>query len=128
MRPTKPSAQALPLPPQQHQRGGGGTGTFAYQWEASADNSSWNAIASATNPTFAPGALTATTYFRRRVTSGTGSCATDVSNVVTVLVQPVVTPTVTLAAPPVLVPRHGPHLHGRGDECEGRAHFPVVCK
>ncbi|GAA3995088.1 hypothetical protein GCM10022408_01840 [Hymenobacter fastidiosus] len=82
----------------------GGTGTFAYQWESSADNSTWTAIAGATNPTFAPGSLTATTYFRRRVTSGTGSCATEVSNVVTVRVQPAVTPTVSLAAPPVQCP------------------------
>ncbi len=83
---------------------GGGTGTYAYQWESSADNASWSAIAGATTPAFAPGVLPATTYFRRRVTSGTGSCATDVSNVVTITVQPVVTPTVTLAPPPTQCP------------------------
>ena len=82
----------------------GGTGTFAYQWESSADNASWTTIAGATNPTYAPGPLAATTYFRRRVTSGTGTCATAVSNVVTVRVTPLVTPTVTLAAPPVQCP------------------------
>ena len=80
---------------------GGGIGTFAYQWEASPDNSTWNAIAGATAATYAPGPLTATTYFRRRVTSGTGTCSTGISNVVTITVQPLVTPTVTLAAPPV---------------------------
>ncbi|AMR27329.1 hypothetical protein A0257_09635 [Hymenobacter psoromatis] len=80
---------------------GGGIGTFAYQWESSADNSTWNAIAGATASTYAPGPLTATTYFRRRVTSGTGTCSTGISNVVTITVQPLVTPTVTLAAPPV---------------------------
>ena len=79
----------------------GGTGTFTYQWESSLDNSNWAAISGATGTTFAPGALTATTYYRRRVTSGTGTCATAISNVVTILVQPVVTPTVSLAAPPV---------------------------
>ena len=78
----------------------GGTGAFAYQWEASADNSTWTAIGGATNETYAPGALTATAYFRRRVTSGTGTCATQVSNVVTITVQPPVTPTVSLATPP----------------------------
>ncbi|UOG77483.1 gliding motility-associated C-terminal domain-containing protein (plasmid) [Hymenobacter tibetensis] len=82
----------------------GGTGTFVYQWESSTDNANWTAIAGATDPTFAPGALTVTTYFRRRVTSGTGTCSTGVSNVVPVRVQPVVTPTVTLAAPPVECP------------------------
>ncbi|RPD47085.1 PKD domain-containing protein [Hymenobacter sediminis] len=82
----------------------GGTGAFAYQWESSADNSNWTAIPGATNPTFAPGQLNATTYFRRRVTSGTGICGTAVSNVVTIQVQPLVTPSVSLAPPPVLCP------------------------
>ncbi|TDN38315.1 T9SS type B sorting domain-containing protein [Hymenobacter sp. UV11] len=94
-------AGATPTPLTSTGAAGGGTGTFAYQWEASADNSNWNAIAGATGSTFAPGPLTATTYFRRRVTSGTGTCSTDVSNVVAVQVQPLVTPTVSLAAPPV---------------------------
>ena len=82
----------------------GGTGTFAYQWESSSDNSNWTPISGATNPTYAPGQLTATTYYRRRVTSGTSTCSTAVSNVVAVRVQPLVTPTVTLAAPPVQCP------------------------
>ncbi len=82
----------------------GGTGTFAYQWEASADNASWAAIAGATGADYAPGPLTATTYFRRRVAAGSGSCATGVSNVVTVRVQPAVTPVVSLATPPVQCP------------------------
>jgi hypothetical protein len=69
----------------------GGTGTFIYQWEASADNASWTAIGGATGAGYSPGPLTASTYFRRRVTSGTGSCSTAVSNVATVRVQPVVT-------------------------------------
>ncbi len=83
---------------------GGGTGTFAYQWESSADNANWTAVAGATNPTFAPGPLAATTYFRRRVTSGTGTCSTAVSNVLTIRVQPIVTPGVSLATPPVQCP------------------------
>ncbi|WP_139923467.1 gliding motility-associated C-terminal domain-containing protein [Hymenobacter sp. DG01] len=82
----------------------GGTGTFTYQWEASTDNSTWTAISGATNPGFAPGPLTTTTFFRRRVTSGTGTCATAVSNVVAVRVTPLVTPTVTLAPAPVQCP------------------------
>ncbi|MDJ0365373.1 gliding motility-associated C-terminal domain-containing protein [Hymenobacter sp. H14-R3] len=82
----------------------GGTGTFAYQWEASADNSTWTAISGATGANYAPGVLTATTYFRRRVTAGTGTCATRVSNVVAVRVAPAITPTVSLATPPVQCP------------------------
>ncbi len=82
----------------------GGTGTFTYQWESSADNSSWAPIAGATGADYAPGPLTATTYFRRRVTSGTGTCATGTSNVVAIQVTPAVTPAVSLAAPPVQCP------------------------
>ncbi len=82
----------------------GGTGTFAYQWESSLDNSTWTAIAGATGESFAPGVLTATTYYRRRAMSGAGTCATGLSNVVAVRVQPTITPTVTLATPPVQCP------------------------
>ncbi|MGI4884562.1 MAG: gliding motility-associated C-terminal domain-containing protein [Janthinobacterium lividum] len=94
-------AGATPAPLTSNNDAGGGTGTFAYQWESSADNSNWTAVAGATNLTFAPGPLTATTYYRRRVTSGTGTCSTAVSNVLTILVQPIVTPAVSLATPPV---------------------------
>lgn len=83
---------------------GGGTDTFAYQWESSADNVSWGAISGATNPTFAPGPLAVTTYYRRRVTSGTGTCSTNFSSVVIIQVQPVVTPGVSLTPPPVQCP------------------------
>ncbi|MFC7669685.1 gliding motility-associated C-terminal domain-containing protein [Hymenobacter humi] len=83
---------------------GGGTGTFAYQWEFSADSTNWTVIGGATGSTFAPGPLSANTFFRRRVTSGTGTCSTGVSNVVAVRVQPVVTTSVTLATPPVQCP------------------------
>jgi PKD repeat protein len=49
----------------------GGTGTIAYQWESSANNSTWGALGGATSPTYAPGAVNATTYFRRQArTSG----------------------------------------------------------
>ncbi|MBF9239372.1 gliding motility-associated C-terminal domain-containing protein [Hymenobacter sp. BT683] len=82
----------------------GGTGTFAYQWESSTDNVTWRTISGVTGPTYAPGRLTATTYYRRRVTSGTGTCATAFSNVLTVRVQPVVTPRVTLTAPAAQCP------------------------
>jgi parallel beta-helix repeat protein len=72
----------------------GGTGTYAYQWESSADNTAWTAIAGATAVVYAPGPLTQTTYFRRQVASGTGTCAAATSNVVTITV---VAPDVLLA-------------------------------
>ncbi len=67
----------------------GGTGTFTYQWEASVDNTNWTAVTGATGPTYAPGPLTATTYFRRQVSSG--PCANLPSNVVTITVLPTLT-------------------------------------
>lgn len=70
---------------------GGGTGNYVYQWESSPDNFVWAAIAGATGDTYAPGPLAATTYFRRRVTSGTGSSATATSNAVAVTVLPALT-------------------------------------
>jgi|GEM_PF-1436960 len=80
----------------------GGTGTFVYQWESSPDNATWTAIAGATSEIFATGPLTATTYFRRRVNSGT--CPAEISNVVTIQVQPAITPRVSLVPPPVQCP------------------------
>ncbi|WP_375436345.1 gliding motility-associated C-terminal domain-containing protein [uncultured Hymenobacter sp.] len=97
-------AGAAPNPLTSTSEANGATGTFAYQWESSADNVNWAAVPGATSSTFAPGPLTADTYYRRRVTSGTGTCSTDVSNVVTIRVQPVVTTGVSLAAPPVQCP------------------------
>ena len=97
-------AGAVPAPLGSSSGASGGTGTFAYQWESSLDNANWTPIGGAISPTYAPGSLSATTYYRRRVTAGTGTCSTAVSNVVTITVQPLVTPTVTLVAPPVQCP------------------------
>lgn len=47
----------------------GGTGTFSYQWESSADETTWNSISGATGASYQPGALSKTTYYRRKVTS-----------------------------------------------------------
>ena len=98
-------ANTAPAPLTSTGNAGGGAGTFVYQWESSADGiNNWNAVPNATEAGYAPGPLTATTSYRRRVTSGTGTCSTGFSNVVTITVQPVVTPTVTLAAPPEQCP------------------------
>jgi hypothetical protein len=52
----------------------GGTGTYTYQWQSSPDNTTWSNIGGATSPGYSPAALTASTWFRRQVTSG--SCGT----------------------------------------------------
>ncbi len=43
----------------------GGTGTISYQWQRSIDNASFVDIAGATSATYAPPALSQTTYYRR---------------------------------------------------------------
>jgi gliding motility-associated-like protein len=97
-------AGVVPVPLGSAASATGGTGSYAYQWESSTNNVTWTAIAGATDAGYAPGALTATTYFRRRVTSGTGECATAFSEPVVVRVQPLAPTAVTLAPPPVLCP------------------------
>ena len=80
-------ASATPAPLTRASDASGGSGGIVYQWESSADNVTWAAIGRATGPTYAPGALSATTYFRRRASSGS-ACAPAVSNVVTITVTP----------------------------------------
>ena len=68
----------------------GGTGTFTYQWYSSPDNSTWSPIASATTPGYQPPVLNTTTYYRRKVTSG--SCeAYSTPVTITVNPKPVIT-------------------------------------
>ncbi|WP_422360231.1 RHS repeat-associated core domain-containing protein [Reichenbachiella sp.] len=47
----------------------GGLSSYSYQWQVSSNNSSWSNISGATGKTYSPGNLTATRYYRRRVTS-----------------------------------------------------------
>ena len=58
----------------------GGTGTYSYQWYNGA-----GLISSATNSTYVPAALTATTNYYCLVTSGT--CGTVTSNTITITVD-----------------------------------------
>jgi PKD repeat protein len=68
----------------------GGTGTFTYQWYSSPDNSTWSLIASATTASYQPAVLNTTTYYRRKITSG--SCeAYSASVTITVNPKPVIT-------------------------------------
>lgn len=61
----------------------GGTGLYTYQWQELDDSAHWSDIGGEQLPTFTPPALNATTYYRRKVTSG---AEVAYSNVVTVYV------------------------------------------
>lgn len=65
---------------------GGGLGTFTYSWASSTDNNIFTPLTE-TGHSYQPGNLTATTWFRRTVTSGT--CAE--SSVFAITVLPAIT-------------------------------------
>jgi gliding motility-associated-like protein len=60
--------------------------TFTYQWQSSSDNTTWTDITSATNKDYTPGALTQTTYYRRKVKIS--NCPDDNSTEVKITVNP----------------------------------------
>ncbi|TVT37330.1 T9SS type B sorting domain-containing protein [Hymenobacter setariae] len=95
-------AGAVPAPLTNTAAATGGPGTYTYQWESSADNLTWTALANAAGPTYAPGPVAATTYFRRRATAG--ACGTAYSNVLTVTTQPLLVTAVALPALPAQCP------------------------
>jgi large repetitive protein len=67
----------------------GGNGTFTYQWQSSTNNSTWNDITGETQQDYQPPALTANTYYRRKVSSGL--CNTQSPSVlITVNQRPVI--------------------------------------
>jgi len=49
----------------------GGVGAYTYGWQSSSDNTTFTDIASTNATTYSPGALTANTYYRRKVTAAT---------------------------------------------------------
>lgn len=74
---------------------GGQGSSYSYQWQVSVNNgASWTDISGAVNATYSPGALSSTTMYRRVVVS---SACSDISNVVTITVQGLLTNN-TLAA------------------------------
>lgn len=73
----------------------GGSGTYTYTWEVSADNISWTTVSGATTEDYQPAALTATTYFRRKVNGG--NCVAT-SNTVTITVNPFAAGTISAPA------------------------------
>ncbi|MGV3538510.1 MAG: tandem-95 repeat protein [Rufibacter sp.] len=79
----------------------GGDGSYQYAWEISENNSTWTTISGARNATFAPGALTKTTFFRRKVSTPDGCTAAQYSNVVQVTVLGEQKPGVLAAVAPV---------------------------
>jgi gliding motility-associated-like protein len=74
----------------------GGSGTYTYQWQSSTDNVNFTDITGATSAGYTPGVLTATTYYRRRVSD---AVTTALSNTVTITVSEAVKPTLTAAGP-----------------------------
>lgn len=88
---------AVPLTSTEGATGGGGT--YTYQWESSTDDITWTPIPGATGLDYAPGVLTATTSFRRRVTSSVGGCEPAVTRPFKVQLQPRLATAVTLTAP-----------------------------
>jgi hypothetical protein len=72
----------------------GGNSSYNYQWQISTDNENWQDLfpdvrqngTRGRQKDLAPGALSGTSYFRRRVIAG--PCAYSYSNVVTVTVNP----------------------------------------
>ena len=63
----------------------GGSGVYAYQWQNSADNSTFNNIVGATGIGYAPPALTANTWYHRIVNSGPCS---DISSSIKITITP----------------------------------------
>ena len=72
----------------------GGTTPYTYQWQSSPNGTTWTDIPGATNLTYQPGVLTATTYYHLNQTSASG-CGTVSTNTVTITVNPLPVPTIT---------------------------------
>ena len=64
----------------------GGTGEYRYQWQSSPDSVNWTDLTADTLEDYSPPALTATSWFRRVVTSG--SYLSVISNKVRISVSP----------------------------------------
>jgi gliding motility-associated-like protein len=77
------------------------TESFTYQWQSSADNSTFVNITGATDIDYDPGVITATTYYRRMAMGGVFCITPSSSNVITITLTPVITSNV-ITAPPVV--------------------------
>ena len=66
----------------------GGSGTITYQWESSADGTTWSPITGATNSTYdAPTDVAGTTYYRVVIDAADGGCESSTSDEAIVVVQ-----------------------------------------
>jgi hypothetical protein len=84
-------ANTVPSPLTQLTAPSGGTGIYTFQWQSSPNNSTWTNISGATLAGYSPPALSASTYFRRTVTSGTYTPVNSAQVLITV------SPAITLA-------------------------------
>jgi hypothetical protein len=66
----------------------GGTGTVSYQWQSGAASTSMSNISGATNTTYAPGALTTTTYYRVVATFTGSGCNAATATAIAKTVYP----------------------------------------
>jgi gliding motility-associated-like protein len=93
----------------------GGTGTYNYQWQSSTTSGSdgFTDITGATSATYTPGtAITATTYYRRAVSTATDAVVYSNSVVVTIIKLPAIT--VTPASASILLGGTGQTLTADG--------------
>ena len=69
----------------------GGTGTYTYQWQSSANNTTFTDISGATNATYDAPSISQTTYYRRVVNSTGSACAAVNSGSIKVTINPALT-------------------------------------
>ena len=69
---------------------GNGDGVYRYIWQSSPDSLSWNPTIPSNGQNFDPGVLSDTIYYRRVVLSGSDDACKDTSNMVTILVHPLI--------------------------------------
>jgi RHS repeat-associated protein len=77
---------------------GGICGSYSYQWRKSIGDGNWTDISGATSQNYTPPALTATTYYQRRVSCGSDTLYTDVA----VVILPLTSGTVSGGSSPIL--------------------------
>jgi len=76
----------------------GGDGSYTYFWEQSIDNLTWVAApGNNSGADYQSPAITEETYYRRTVFSGQSDCCQDVSNVITLGINPLPAGTITYA-------------------------------
>lgn len=63
----------------------GGTPPYTIQWQSSPNNLNWSDIPGANGITYDPGVLSATTWFRKKVTDAAGTVAYSSSEVITMI-------------------------------------------